>query len=183
MNQGRLHVKYASALYDFAVASNAVQFVYTDMNQLNELFVTSPELNSLLDSPVIFPSKKKELIDKLFVGKLSDVSIRFLHFLVEKKREMHLKYIIASFFRIYREKSSITRVEFASALEVSDSFKATINGELAKSLAGKLEVVFQIKPDLIGGFTLALNDSLLDASVATKLRRLKSKVQESYNSR
>lgn len=183
MNQGRLHVKYANALYDFAVASNAIQAVYADVNKINDLLTTSPELVELLDSPVIFPSRKKELIDKLFLGRLSEVTIRFLHFLVEKHREMHLKYIIITFFRIYREKSNITRVEFASALEVTESFKATISKELEKSISGKLELVFSIKPDIIGGFTLALNDSLLDASVATKLRRLKSKVQESYNSR
>ena len=182
MNQGRLHVKYANALYDFAEASNAIQSVYTDINNISDLLTTSPELLELLDSPVIYPTRKKELIDKLFRGKLSDVTIRYLHFLVDKHREMHLKYIAITFFRIYREKMGITRVEFVSALEVSESFKGTIRKELEKSISGELELVFQTKSDLIGGFTLALNDSLLDASVATKLRRLKSKVQESYSS-
>ncbi|SDB87074.1 ATP synthase F1 subunit delta [Williamwhitmania taraxaci] len=182
MNHGRLHVKYANALYDFAESSNAIQVVYEDMNKINNLLATSPELLELLDSPVIYPTRKKELIDKLFLGRLSDVTIRYLHFLVDKHREMHLKYIAITFFRIYREKMGITRVEFVSALEVSDTFKVTIRKELEKSISGELELVFQTKADLIGGFTLALNDSLLDASVATKLRRLKTKVQESYNS-
>lgn len=183
MNQGRLHVKYANALYDFAVASNAVQAVYDDMNSVGNLIASSPEFSNLLESPVIFPSKKKEMFTRLFEGKLSDVTLRFLHFLVEKHREMHLKYILVSFFRIYREMGGITRVEFTSAIEVGEAFKASIDKELQKTLSGKLELVFQVRPDLIGGFTLALDDSLLDASVARKLRRLKSKVQESYNSR
>jgi len=183
MNQGRLHIKYANALYDFAEASNAVPAVYSDMNLISGILSTSAEFKTLMESPVVFPSKKKEILTKLFSGKCSDVSLRFLHFLVEKRREMHLNLILVSFFRIYREKSGITRIEFNSAIEVTESFKVDIQKDLKKMIGGKLELVFETKPELIGGFTLFLNDSLLDASVASKLRRLKTKVEESYNRR
>ena len=181
MNQGRLHIKYANALYDFAVASNAMQAVYEDMHLVSGLFSTSPEFANLMESPVVFPSKKKEILGKLFSGRCSEVSIKFLKFLVDKHREMQLNNILISFFRIYREKSGITRIEFNSAIAVSETFKASIQDELGKLFSGELELVFDVKPDMIGGFTLFVNDNLLDASIATKLRKLRSKVEESYN--
>ena len=94
---------------------------------------------------------------------------------------MQLNNILISFFRIYREKSGITRIEFNSAIAVSETFKASIQDELGKLFSGELELVFDVKPDMIGGFTLFVNDNLLDASIATKLRKLRSKVEESYN--
>ncbi|HUX54015.1 MAG TPA: ATP synthase F1 subunit delta [Williamwhitmania sp.] len=178
MNQSRLFVKYARALHEYSVDQHAVDVVYNDMVQVYSVLNATPELQELFNSPVIFPTMKSGIVEKIFSGKVSLVTLRFLKFLVEKKREAFLKNILISYFTIYRKSAGIVKVEFSSAVVMDGEERKSIIINLKKLLVGTVEMDFITKPELIGGFTLALNDIMLDASIATKLKRLKNRILE-----
>lgn len=178
MNQSRLFVKYARALHEYSLDQHATDVVYGDMVKVYSVLNATPELQELFSSPVIFPSMKSGIVEKIFKGKVSLVTLRFLTFLVEKKREAFLKNILISYFSIYRKSAGIVKVEFTSAVVMEEEERKSIIINLKKLLVGTVEMDFTTKPELIGGFTLALNDIMLDASIATKLKRLKNRILE-----
>jgi len=178
MNQSRLFVKYARALQEYSVDQNAAELVYLDMLSVYKIINSSTELQELFSSPVIFPSKKAALIERVFTGKLNPVSLRFLIFLVRKRREAYLKNILISYFIIYRKFVGIIKVDFSSAVAIELEERNQIQQNIKNLLTGSVEMNFFTKPELIGGFTLAMNDQMLDASIAAKLKYLKNRILE-----
>ncbi len=182
MNQSRLFVKYARALHEYSVDQHAADVVYSDMVNVYAVLNVSSELQELFKSPVIFPSKKAGLVEKIFTGKISPTAMHFLTFLVAKKREAYLKDILTSYFLIYRKNKGIVKVEFSSAVEIATEERKSILDNLKRVLVGTIEMDFLIKPELIGGFTLAMNDIMLDASIASKLKYLRNRILEANHS-
>ena len=80
---------------------------------------------------------------------------------------------IERFLEIYRENSNIALATVTSAVELSDEQKDLITQKII-SIAGteKLELVTKTDPSLIGGFVASVGSKVIDASIASQIRKL-----------
>lgn len=76
MNTGSVSVRYARALLAFAIKQNAENDVYNEVNMLLTHLKTVPELNNVLNSPIISTEKKEEVIRTASGIHLSDTFSR-----------------------------------------------------------------------------------------------------------
>ena len=66
MDESKISVRYAKALLSLAREKQVTADVRTDMELLQHFFVTIPQFNLMLESPVIGAKEKKNLFDKVF---------------------------------------------------------------------------------------------------------------------
>ena len=145
----------------------------SEVKQLLELLNDSPELEKALSSPILETEAKKKIIIEIFSNKVNSSLLNFLKLLADRQRIGILTSILNRFLEIYRENSNIALATVTSAVELTDEQKGLITQKIV-NIAGteKLELVTKIDPSLIGGFVASVGSKVIDASLASQIRKL-----------
>ena len=147
--------------------------IVSEVKQLLELINDSPELENALSSPILETDAKKKIIIEIFSNKVNSSLLNFLKLLADRQRIGILTSILERFLEIYRENSNIALATVTSAVELTDEQKGLITQKII-NIAGteKLELVTKIDPSLIGGFVASVGSKVIDASLASQIRKL-----------
>jgi F-type H+-transporting ATPase subunit delta len=96
-----------------------------------------------------------------------------LKLLADRQRIGILTSILNRFLEIYRENSNIALATVTSAVKLTAKQKDLITKKII-NLAGteKLELVTKTDPSLIGGFVASVGSKVIDASLASQIRKL-----------
>lgn len=174
MSNPRLAGRYAKSLLDFAVEQNQLEKVYQDIKLLQGLCRTNPDFVNMLMSPVIKSDKKEKIVEAVITGKVSDMTVAFFKLLINKAREYSLPEIISAFLEQYNELNNIHTIKLSTAVPVSDTLKeAIVNKIKSETPYQKIELETLVKDELIGGFTLEMGGTLVDASIVRDLNDVK----------
>lgn len=175
----RIATRYAKSLLELSTEQNKVEAVYADMQQMLAA-VQNRDLLLLMKSPIVHSDKKIAVIDAIFKGKINELTLAYVHLLINKGREMFLPEIVAEYVHQYKVMKSITIVRVTTAVPMSDDLIATLVKKLQAAVvtADNIEIVTKIDPKLIGGFVLEFDDKRYDASVSNKLNELKSEFKK-----
>jgi len=170
----RLAARYAKSLSDLAIEKDKLEQVYKDMLYLQSL-TRNRDFVNLLRSPIIQPDKKLSILNAVVGGKLSEITAGFTRLLIKKGREEVLPEIITSFIEQYKRHKSIYVVKLTTAVPVSDQLKQSIVRKIqGQTVMQNIELVTEVKDSIIGGFQLEIGDTLVDASIAYDLNKIKS---------
>ena len=164
---------YAEALLQVVNENEQTEEIVSEVKQLLALMKDSPELEKALSSPVLETEAKKKIIIEIFSNKINYSLLNFLKLLADRQRIAILNSILNRFLEIYRENSNIALATVTSAIELTDEQKGLITKKIIK-IAGteKLELVTKIDPSLIGGFVASVGSKVIDASLASQIRKL-----------
>jgi F-type H+-transporting ATPase subunit delta len=98
--------------------------------------------------------------------------------LINKAREYSLPEIVTSFIEQYNELNNIHTIKLTTAVPVSDTLKDEIVSKIKSGTAyQKIELETAVKDELIGGFTLEVGGTLVDASILRDLNDVKKQFQ------
>ncbi|MCS6819048.1 MAG: ATP synthase F1 subunit delta, partial [Chitinophagales bacterium] len=118
MGAYRIAQRYAKSLLQLAQERKALETVYSEMVGICALTSASRELKLLLKSPIITADRKINVLSKIFDGKVSELTYRFLELLVKKGREAYIPEISAAFIEQYKALNKITTVKITSAVKL-----------------------------------------------------------------
>jgi F-type H+-transporting ATPase subunit delta len=179
MNDSRLASRYAKALFTLAKERNQVEPVKLDLGKLSGLLAGSPEFRWLLETPVITSSEKARMAEKALTGLIEPISLDFLQLLIRHRREANLASTCRMFTELYKTDQGILDAKVESAIPVDAGFLAGLKKRLEESSHRAIEMKTETNEALIGGFILTLEDQQLDASVQSKLKRIRQELRES----
>lgn len=182
MNDSKISVRYSKALFQTALEKNIVGKVMDDMKFISELS-KSPETLEFLENPIIPPSKKSDIFQKMLKGNVHDITLALVDLLVKNGRESFLPAIARSFMRETRMHEGITETILTTAVPVDENVKKQISELVKKTFSTNVELKEVIDPAIIGGFILKVDDNYIDASVKNKLRKVKKELLGSIKSR
>lgn len=176
MNEGLVPRRYAKALYEFALEKGESERVYTMMKNLSASFAANEGLQSTLANPYVGAADKKALLLTAAGAEKADaVYADFLKLLDENRRLDMARDIALAYIGIYRKANDIHEVKVTSAqpLKASEAarLKALVERHLGKNAA--VEFSTAVNPQLIGGFTVAVGNERLDASISNELKQLR----------
>lgn len=175
MPNPRLAARYAKSLIGLALEKNQLEEVYNDMLYLQQVCEKSQEFVTLLKSPVIKADKKLAILEALSSGKLGALTGAFNKLLVHKGRESNLPEIIVSFIDQYKAHKGIFPVKLTTALPVSDAIRQQIIDKAQQHAPSrKIELTATVDENIIGGFMLEMGGTLVDASIAYELNKVRS---------
>jgi F-type H+-transporting ATPase subunit delta len=175
MPNPRLAARYAKSLIGLAMERGQLEQVYSDILFLQSVCKGSNEFVTLLKSPVIKADKKAAIIEAVTNGKVGDLTSAFNKLLIHKGRESNLPEIITAFIDQYKLHKGIYTIKLTTATPVSDELKQQIIEKLKQQHPGKqIELKAEVKESIIGGFLLEMGGSLVDASIAYDLNKIRS---------
>ena len=178
MDIGIISNRYAKALFSLAKERDLADQVYEDIKRLANNFSLEPELKTVLSNPITSKEYKQKLLITAGGIEVSDLYTRFIHLILEHKRENLLPFIAHTYIHLYRQDKHITRVQFHTAVPVSEEVKEHLQDKLRKEMGCTVEFSGVVQPELIGGFRLRIGNKRIDASYATQLRELRKQLLE-----
>lgn len=179
MSVYRVASRYAKSLIELAQEQGKLERVLEDVNSFKSV-LQNRDLHLFIKSPIIHVDKKTKVMEKIFAGKYDVLTMAFIRILIAKGREEYLPEIADEFVHQYKVLKHISTVRVITATALSEASIKNIHDQLQKSDATdlKVEIVTEVRPDLIGGFIIQFDDKVYDASVAHKLEQLKKEFAE-----
>ena len=170
MNQGLIPARYAKALYEFACESGDDKSMFAIMQTLAASFAAEPGLLKVMDNPFVPAAEKVKLLTTAAGpdAAKSEPYRRFLGLLVENGRLDAVRDIALAYIALYRRANNIRLAPMDAAEE--KRLRAMIQKHLGDAT---MEYETAVDPDLIGGFTVSIDNEKLDASVANELKQLR----------
>ncbi len=180
MHEKLLAKRYAKAAFDLAVEMNIMEQVKTDMILVLDTCNKSKDLRLLLKSPVIHTAKKLLIINKIFEDHVEKLTTKFLDLIIKQKREAYIMEIARQFIELYKEYKNITTTYLRTPVKISDDIRKKVISLMEEHTQGEIELITEIDEDLIGGFVLDFDDKQFDASLQSRINKLRKEFEVNY---
>jgi F-type H+-transporting ATPase subunit delta len=182
MTQKKVARRYNLALYEIAKESNTLDAVKKDFEDIRKSIAGSKELEMFIKTPVIKLNKKADVMKALFGGKVNELTMRFLNILCEKNRIGMIDSLADDFIHLVNEKQGIVSAKIKTAINISDSEKASLTEKLKKYTGKNITAIYSVDPSIKGGFIAQIDDKIIDASITRQLELLREKfAQGNFN--
>ncbi len=177
MDTGLIARRYARALADFAESNDEMSRTADEAAHFVTVYIRSKELRESLASPVLPAETKIAVARQAMNGMLSTTFEGFLRLVIRHRREKWLCFMLPAFIGIYKQRYGIVDVTLTTAAAVDEDFVERLSANVETvTRSREVRVLRRVDPSLIGGFRFRIDDRLLDASLATQLRRVQEKL-------
>ncbi|MBN2520805.1 MAG: ATP synthase F1 subunit delta [Bacteroidales bacterium] len=171
MNESKIVVRYAKALFEFAKDSSMLEQIKSDFDQISSLCMME-DFKTLLKNPTIKPSMKKKLIFDIIEKSASQGTLTFIDLLVQSRREIYLADISRSFINNYNNFKGIKQAVLVTASKIDKENRSKIISIAKKTFNTDIQLKENTNTKIIGGFVLTIEDQQFDASVISKLKKI-----------
>jgi len=176
MLAGKAADRYAKALYDTARPEGCLPDILSNFSAIKAAVAASPELRMFLADYMIPRSRRYSALEEIFMTRVHARMWQFIRFLESRKRCGLLADIADVFFDIHRRAEGVVAASIASAFPLEEQSVEAVSRAIGGKVSGKLFVTTRVNPNLIGGFTLAIEDILYDLSVSGALNKLRRNI-------
>jgi F-type H+-transporting ATPase subunit delta len=173
MQDHKVSIRYASSLLDSAIEKKNLDPVSNDMELVFNTLGGKNQLNLMLKSPVIKPQVKSSILNEIFKTKISDDSLNFLQFVIDKQREDLLINIAKKFLELKDEYLGILNIEITTAFDFTEDQQEQIKKIFESKLNKIIKLKYIVNKELIGGFIARVADTMYDASIKHQLEILR----------
>ncbi|MGH2575033.1 MAG: ATP synthase F1 subunit delta [Ignavibacteria bacterium] len=164
--------RYSKALFEVAEDSKILDLVQKDFTDIKKSIEKSRELLVFLQSPIINPEKKYQIVELIFKGKVNEISLKFLEIVSSKKRENILYDICVDFLDYINEKKGIVEAKIKTVIDISEKDKITLINKLKQYTGREIKPKFTVDKTIKGGFVAQIHDTIIDASIRRQLEIL-----------
>ena len=172
MKETRIAKRYAKALFDFSLEHKVPEKIIDDMKLIYSVCKLNKDFILLLRSPIIKSDKKQNIINEIFKKHIHKVTLTYLLIITRKGRERFIKDIAEQFIILYKKYKGIITAHLTTAEAIDLSIRNQIIGLLKKQTKADIELIEEIKKELIGGFVLLFDDNQYDASIMKQIKKL-----------
>jgi len=176
MSDVRVASRYAKSLLELADEQGKIEEVHQDMVLLDNVCNENRELALVLKNPIIKNDKKRAILEAIFKGKVSDLTIAIFDIVTRKNRESILPTIAGQFHIQYNIFKSIETAYVTTAVKLDDSLRTSFD-KIVKQISDKKTVELEeiVDEKIIGGYVLKVGDRQLDDSIKSKIKALELK--------
>jgi len=167
--------RYAEAAFEIARADGTIDAWERDMATLGET-LGHQELRGLLQHPAIPFADKERVLRRVMGRGVAAVPINLVLLMVRRGRPGAIDRMIERFTELVRRHRGISLAEIRTALPLDDGQRAEVVARLRALTGSKIEIEETVDPDLIGGMAVRIGDQLYDASVRSRLERLRARL-------
>ena len=171
--------RYASALFDLALADKKLDKVEADLGRFDDLLNGSEDLRRLVNSPVFSTEDQVRAIGGVLdKAKITGLVGNFMRVVAQNRRAFAMPLIQGAFKKLLADH----RGEETAQVSVAAALKPAQTKELKaalKSVVGKdVDLQIDIDPSLLGGMIVKIGSRQIDTSLRTKLSSLKLALKE-----
>jgi F-type H+-transporting ATPase subunit delta len=171
--------RYATALFELALESNAIDSVTADLNTFSGLLGASPDLARLVRSPVFSSAAQAQaltaVLEKVGIG---GIAARFLQVVAANRRLFAVRDIIRAYMEMVARHKGEVAAQVTVAEPLSDARLAELRDTLRAVTGKDVRVDVKVDPSIIGGLVVKLGSRMVDSSLRTKLNALRHAMKE-----
>lgn len=175
MSNHRIAIRYAKPLLALAEEQKVLEEVMDDMSNFHNLCEENREFLLMLRSPIIPHLRKAEILQKIFQGKSSKLTLAAFDIITRKNRENLLPEIAEEFVAQYNVKMKLQEAVVTTTYKIDAKTRKSFEGIVEQVTGNKAVLKEEVDPEIIGGFVLKMGDKQLDQSVASDLKEIRIK--------
>ena len=165
--------RYATALFELAQESKALDATANDLTRLKSLIAGSADLARVVRSPVFTREEQGNAMAAILTRlNVSTLTKNFIGLLAAKRRLFALNGIIAAFETLVANQRGELRAEVTSAKALKPDQLTILAGTLKDALKREIRLSERVDPSLLGGLVVKVGSRQIDSSLKTKLVRL-----------
>ncbi|XQP55408.1 MAG: ATP synthase F1 subunit delta [Mycoplasmoidaceae bacterium] len=167
-------LSYANAIFGIAKDKETQEKYYQQIAALDAMNSTNVDFYNILAARAIDKGERKDFAMTVLTGYGFDpIVIYWVWTIIDNNQYYNFHYIAAMCREIYHELFDITRVKITSSSELSEAQIDKIKNFFEKKLNKKIDVEWYIKPYLIGGLRIQVNNKIYTNTYWSKLKVLK----------
>jgi ATP synthase, F1 delta subunit len=176
MDEGKISIRYARALYALAVEKGIEQQVYNEMQILSQAFLEVADLSKTLANPMHTVEEKLSLLTTASGSDISSLLSDFFRFVIKKGREEFMIFIAMSYQDYYRAKQHIVVGKITSTLPLKEESLEKVRQLVKNNFDSTIDLSTKVDPSIIGGFILEVNNFRMDSSIKTELQNIQKEL-------
>jgi F-type H+-transporting ATPase subunit delta len=168
---------YAEALFDVAKDKGKLDAVRDELAQFADAVDGNRELQVFFFSPY-FSSAEKVAGLKRAVSDADAELINFLELLIEKQRMPEIFRIRRQLDELWKQENRRIDVTVTSAVTLEPSVVEKVGEEIERQTGQKVELSSRVDAEILGGIVLQVGNKVLDASIRSRLEKLRKSVAQ-----
>jgi len=166
---------YADALFEVAEENEKLDEIHDQLGEFADALAGNRDLQVFFFSPYFSSAEKREGIAKAISGAEPEL-VNFLELLAEKHRMPVVFRIRQRFDELWTKAKKRLEVTVTSAVELDKSVVDKVGEEIERQTDRKVDLSNEVDPDILGGLVLRVGNMVLDASLRSKLDKLRKEV-------
>jgi ATP synthase F1 delta subunit len=166
---------YARALFEVASEQDKLDAIRDQLGQFADAVDGSRDLRTFLFSPYFSSAEKKAGLARA-IDDADEALTNFLTLLIDQHRMPVIFRIRRVYDVLWEQANRLLPVTITAAIELDPETVRHISDQIGAQTQRRVEVTTHVDPEIIGGLVVRVGNSILDASIRTRLENLKKNV-------
>jgi F-type H+-transporting ATPase subunit delta len=168
---------YGRSLFEVAREQDKLDELREQLNQFADALETNRELTVFFFSPYFSTTEKQEALRRVLED-ADEAFVNFLELLIENHRMPVLFRIRQQYEKLWEEENRTLPVEITSAIELDKATTDSLAQKIGERAGRKINLAAHVDPEIVGGIIVRVGNSILDASIRTRLEQLRRQVAQ-----
>jgi F-type H+-transporting ATPase subunit delta len=167
--------RFAEAAFEISTRDGTLEEWRKDLGTACEVASTA-DVARAVDSPAVPFAVRREAVEKLLAKHVSPLALNMALVLASRGRFYLLPEISEAFDDLYRRSKGIVGATVTTPLPLPADERDALQKRVEEIAGARVEMFTEIDPELVGGLCVRIGDYQIDASVATRLARLRKRL-------
>lgn len=164
----------AEAAFGLGSAEGTLDVWERDLERLRDALANA-ELRRLIDDPAVAYRDKERVLRELVAG-VMDEPLNLVLLMIRRGGPETVAPMLEHFRALVRRERHVSQAEVRTALPLDDAQRASIVERLRQITGDDIQITEVVDDSLIGGIRVRIGDQLYDASVRSRLERLRARL-------
>ena len=166
--------RYATALFELAQESDAIEAVEADLDGFDRLLDESSDLRRLVRSPVFSAEDQIRALDAILTqAGAGALASNFIKLTARNRRLFAIRDMIAAYRSLAAAARGEVTAEVISAQQLKPEQVEAIKSELRAAQGRDVKLTQRVDASILGGLIVRIGSRMIDNSIRTKLQNLK----------
>jgi F-type H+-transporting ATPase subunit delta len=167
--------RYTEAVFSIAKEKGTFEQWQSDLDRLASLMVDN-DAAAIVASPKVSQAEKQGVLDQVLKGAQPEAAT-LARLLLERGRLP----IAPEMAELFRESAlaelGIVVADVTTAVPIDKAAEASIKARLSTAVGKQVEIRTHVDESIIGGVVARIGDQLIDGSVSSQLKRLRTRLE------
>lgn len=179
MTELKISRTYASSFVKAAKEKKCVKKFMDQLGDVSGILKKNSGLLAFLRNPLVKAEKRLEVVESILIKlDIENEVINFINTLIENGRINLLEKILFFVVRLSQRELGIFKGTVFSAQDLDISVKKQLKSVLENKFKMNIELVFELKPEILGGMVIHLDNHIIDYSLKGALQQLKESLKQ-----
>jgi F-type H+-transporting ATPase subunit delta len=168
---------YADAFFEVGKEKGKLDSLRDQLGQFADALDGNRDLQVFFFSPYFSSAEKVDGAKRAISGADPEF-LNFLELLIEKQRMPEIFRIRRQFEELWKHENRRIDVTVTSAVELDPAVVSKIGEEIQRQTGQQVDLASRVDEDILGGVVLQVGNMVLDASIRSRLEKLRKSVAQ-----